>query len=69
MGLIANTLELLGVFSGKDAHYIYPNGDEGLVLFKRLCRYYYAINPQVTVEYIGIYRDLYDSEEEGDHHG
>jgi len=39
--------------------------NEGLVLFKRLCRYYYAINPQVTVEYISIYRDLYDSVEEG----
>lgn len=43
--------------------------DEGLVLFKRLCRYYYGINPQITAEYISIYRDLYDSEEEGDHHG
>lgn len=28
MGLTANSLELLGVFSGKEAHYIYPNGDE-----------------------------------------
>ena len=27
-GLIANTLELFGIFSGKDTHYIYPNGDE-----------------------------------------
>jgi 8-oxo-dGTP pyrophosphatase MutT (NUDIX family) len=27
-GLIANTLELYGVFSGSDFHYIYPNGDE-----------------------------------------
>ena len=27
-GLIANDLELFGVFSGKDTHYIYPNGDE-----------------------------------------
>ncbi|NLU51651.1 MAG: NUDIX hydrolase [Clostridiaceae bacterium] len=27
-GLIAHELELLGVFSGKDMHYIYPNGDE-----------------------------------------
>lgn len=27
-GLIANTMELFGVFSGKDTHYIYPNGDE-----------------------------------------
>lgn len=43
--------------------------DEGLVLFKWLCRYYYDINPQVTAEYIGVYRDLYDSEEEGDYHG
>ena len=27
-GLIANNLSLFGVFSGKDTHYIYPNGDE-----------------------------------------
>ena len=27
-GLIANKLELFGVFSGKDTHYVYPNGDE-----------------------------------------
>ncbi|WP_341876576.1 NUDIX hydrolase [Defluviitalea saccharophila] len=27
-GLIANELELFGIFSGKDMHYIYPNGDE-----------------------------------------
>ena len=39
--------------------------DEGLVLFKRLCRYYYGINPQITAEYISIYHDLYGSEENG----
>ena len=27
-GLIAGRLELFGVFSGKETHYIYPNGDE-----------------------------------------
>ncbi len=27
-GLIAEELELFGVFSGKDCHYVYPNGDE-----------------------------------------
>ncbi len=27
-GLIAKELELFGIFSGKDTHYIYPNGDE-----------------------------------------
>jgi len=27
-GLVAEHLELFGVFSGKDTHYVYPNGDE-----------------------------------------
>ena len=27
-GLLAHKMELFGVFSGKDTHYIYPNGDE-----------------------------------------
>ncbi len=27
-GLIANSIELFGVFSGKETHYVYPNGDE-----------------------------------------
>ena len=27
-GLVANKLELFGVFSGKDTHYTYPNGDD-----------------------------------------
>ena len=27
-GLIAEQLELFGVFSGIDTHYVYPNGDE-----------------------------------------
>ena len=27
-GLIARRLELFGVFSGPDTHYVYPNGDE-----------------------------------------
>ena len=27
-GLTANNLELFGIFSGKELHYVYPNGDE-----------------------------------------
>ena len=27
-GLVAESLELFGVFSGPDYHYVYPNGDE-----------------------------------------
>lgn len=40
-GLIANSLELFGVFSGKELHYVYPNGDEvSNVDIVFLCREY-----------------------------
>lgn len=40
-GLIAREMELFGVFSGKDTHYIYPNGDEvSNVDIVYLCRKY-----------------------------
>jgi hypothetical protein len=37
-----------------------------LSLYKRLCRYYFKINPATTAEYIHAYRDMWDSEEAGD---
>ena len=40
-GLIALEMELFGVFSGKDTHYVYPNGDEvSNVDIVYLCRNY-----------------------------
>lgn len=33
-----------------------------LLLFKKLCRYYWAINPLETAEYINIYREFWDNE-------
>ena len=33
-----------------------------LGLFKKLCRYYYDIDPRATVEYVHIYRDMWDEE-------
>lgn len=40
-GLIAKSLELFGVFSGKELHYVYPNGDEvSNVDIVFLCREY-----------------------------
>ena len=40
-GLIALEMELFGVYSGKDVHYIYPNGDEvSNVDIVYLCRHY-----------------------------
>jgi len=32
-----------------------------LELFRKLCKYYYNINPQSTSEYILAYRELWDS--------
>ncbi len=37
-------------------------------LFKRLCRYYYTLDPAATASYVHSYRDMWDSdgEEAGD---
>jgi hypothetical protein len=40
----------------------YCYDDKMLLLFKRLCQYYYEINPNVTYEYVNIYRELWDEE-------
>jgi hypothetical protein len=36
-----------------------------LLLYKKLCRYYFEINPAATAEYINAYREMWDSEEDG----
>lgn len=38
--------------------------DDILLLYRTLCRYYYDINPNVTVEYINYYREMYDNEDD-----
>ena len=38
--------------------------DEVLVVFKKLCRYYYDIDPQATAEQINFYREMWDNEED-----
>lgn len=32
-----------------------------LTLYRRLCRYYWNIDPQATANYIDYYREMYDS--------
>ncbi len=34
-----------------------------LIIFKKLCRYYYDIDPYSTVKHIQFYREMWDSEE------
>jgi ADP-ribose pyrophosphatase YjhB (NUDIX family) len=42
-GLVADSLELFGVFSGQDMHHVYPNGDEvSNVDIVYVCRQYHG---------------------------
>jgi hypothetical protein len=35
--------------------------DDGLLsLYKKLCRYYFAIDPEATVSYVNAYREMWD---------
>ena len=34
--------------------------DGMLSLYKKLCRYYFAIDPQATVSYVNAYREMWD---------
>jgi hypothetical protein len=34
-----------------------------LSLYKKLCRYYFKINPEVTASYVYAYRDMWDEGE------
>ena len=36
--------------------------DKVLIVFKKLCRYYYDIDPQATAEQIQFYREIWDNE-------
>lgn len=38
----------------------YTQIEEGLAVFKRLCRYCFYLYPQMTAEYICYYREIYD---------
>ncbi len=38
--------------------------DPALLLYKKLCRYYFEIDPAATVGYINAYREMWDSEPE-----
>lgn len=37
-----------------------------LLPYKKLCRYFYEINPRVTFEHINIYREMWDEKSDGE---
>lgn len=51
--LIESTLDGLLGFAGTE---------DGLALYKRLCRYYWDLDPLATASYIGAYREMWDEE-------
>lgn len=44
-----------------DILFLYEN-DNTLLTFRKLCRYYYSINPQATADYIMLYKEQNDLE-------
>jgi hypothetical protein len=41
----------------------FADNEKILTLYRKLCRYYFDINPQATAEYIQSYKELYDTDE------
>ncbi len=67
------TVEAIEASRSRDASRIEPTLDQlldhcgntrGLELFRRLCRYYYFINPAAAAEYVLTYRDLWEHDED-----
>ena len=40
----------------------FAGSEKCLVLFKKLCRHYWFIDPNATVDYVRIYREMYDED-------
>ena len=38
----------------------------GLALFKKLCRYYFTLDPVATADYVNFYRKMWDTDEPED---
>lgn len=39
---------------------LFYENDDSLLLFRKLCKYYFSINPQVIAQYINYYREQND---------
>ena len=38
--------------------------EDVLYLYRTLCKYYYDVNPQATIDYIDYYKEMYDQKSE-----
>ena len=37
--------------------------EEILKIYRKLCKYYFNINPQATIDYVNYYKEMYDKSE------
>jgi len=44
----------------------FAGSDDGLVLYRKLCRYFWELDPEATASCVLAYRDMWESEPEGD---
>ncbi|MCL2327742.1 MAG: hypothetical protein FWC39_04425 [Bacteroidetes bacterium] len=42
----------------------FAGNEKVLMSYRKLCRYYFGINPQATAQYIQFYKEMYDANEE-----
>ncbi|QDV62188.1 hypothetical protein Mal65_13220 [Crateriforma conspicua] len=43
----------------------FAGSDDGLVLYLKLCRYFWELDPEATASYVQAYREMWDNEPEG----
>ena len=41
----------------------FADNEKILAFFKKLCRYYYGLNPRAATDYVRIYKELYEMDE------
>ena len=59
----SNSSEKNAIEHTLDALFELAFDNEVLLLFKKLCRYYYTIDPVATAQQIQFYREMWDNEE------
>lgn len=72
--LLTQSVEEIIVSDCKDENYIETTldrlldlcfDDKVLVLYKKLCRYYYKLNQEASTDYVKYYLDSYENENNG----
>ena len=61
--IYSKSKDIKGIEKTLDALLEVAFNKEVLIVFKKLCSYYYKINQQATIEYVEFYREMWDNDE------